>query len=111
MVFVIPFVGLLGAKPKQHPPTFLLFALVSLVGIWLERYLEIVPSINGGAGPAVGVPGVRGALGVGGVWAPPGGWVSGRHPPLSPPLPGPTPGGRRPPGGGRGGPRAPPPRR
>src|SRR2546426_8031286 len=36
MVFVIPFVGLLGVKPKQHPPTFLLFALVSLTGIWLR---------------------------------------------------------------------------
>src|SRR2546425_5952583 len=109
MVFVIPFVGLLGAKPKQHPPTFLLFALVSLVGIWLERYLEIVPSINGGAGPAVGVPELGGALGVGGVWAPPGGLVSGRHPVPSPRPPAPPPGAPRPRGGGAGGPSAPPP--
>src|SRR5207237_1487987 len=50
LVFVIPFVGLLGVKPKRYPPTFLAFALISLVGIWLERYLEVVPSINGGAG-------------------------------------------------------------
>src|SRR5437016_4724551 len=56
LVFVIPFIGLLGVKPKRYPPTFLAFALISLVGIWLERYLEVVPSINGGAGPAIGVP-------------------------------------------------------
>jgi hypothetical protein len=56
LVFLLPFVGLLGAKPKQQPPTLLAFALVSLAGIWLERYLEIVPSINGGTGPALGLP-------------------------------------------------------
>src|SRR5439155_13562777 len=29
LVFVVPFIGLLGVKPKKHPPTFLLLALVS----------------------------------------------------------------------------------
>ncbi len=56
MVFLIPFVGLLGARPKKYPPTLLAFALVSVTGIWLERYLEIVPSVNHGAGPAIGLP-------------------------------------------------------
>src|SRR5256712_10675462 len=54
---VIPFVGLLGVKPKRSPPILLAFAVTSLVGIWLERYLEILPSVNGGAGPAPGGPG------------------------------------------------------
>src|SRR2546429_216820 len=53
--FVIPFVGLLGVRPKRYPPALVALALVSLAGIWLERYLEIVPSINGGAGPAIGL--------------------------------------------------------
>src|SRR5204863_2802161 len=55
MVFLIPFIGLLGVKPKTFSPTMVGFALVSLAGIWLERYLEIVPSINGGQGPVIGV--------------------------------------------------------
>src|SRR2546425_9243689 len=45
----------LGVKPKKYPPTFLAFASVSLIGLWLERYLEVVPSVNNGAGPAIGV--------------------------------------------------------
>src|SRR5207249_6203033 len=56
LVFVVPFLGLLGVRPKKYPPTFLGFVSVSLVGLWLERYLEVVPSINNGAGPAIGVP-------------------------------------------------------
>jgi hypothetical protein len=55
-VFLVPFVGLLGVKPKKYPPTLLAFACVSVVGIWLERYLEVVPSVNRGAGPAIGLP-------------------------------------------------------
>src|SRR2546425_3858570 len=65
LVFLAPFIGLLGVKPKRHPPTFVAFALASLVGIWLERYLEIVPSINGGAGPGVRRAGARVAPRVG----------------------------------------------
>src|SRR3989449_5252958 len=56
LVLVVPFVGLLGGKPKKSPPILLAFAVTSLVGIWLERYLEIVPSINARAGPALCVP-------------------------------------------------------
>src|SRR5213596_341557 len=83
MVFVIPFVGLLGVKPKQHPPTFLLFALVSLTGIWLERYLEIVPSINGGAGPALGLPELGVTALFGGLFLLSLGWFAARYPMLS----------------------------
>src|SRR5438552_14266991 len=67
LVFVIPFVGLLGVKPKKYAPTMVGFALVSLVGIWLERYLEVVPSINGGAGPAIGAPELGGTALFGGL--------------------------------------------
>jgi len=86
LVFVVPFIGLLGVKPKQHPPTLATFALVSLAGIWLERYLEIVPSINGGAGPALGLPEIGVALLFGGLFLLSLGWFGARYPMLSPRL-------------------------
>ncbi len=86
LVFLIPFVGLLGAKPKRNPSTFLAFALVSLVGIWLERYLEVVPSINGGGGPAIGVPEIGVTLLFGGLFLLALGWFAGRYPMISPRL-------------------------
>ena len=86
LVFLIPFVGLLGVKPKRYPPTFLAFALVSLVGIWLERYLEVVPSINGGAGPAIGVPEIGVTLFFGGLFLLSMGLFAARFPMISPRL-------------------------
>ena len=86
LVFVIPFIGLLGVKPKRYPPTFLAFALISLVGIWLERYLEVVPSINGGAGPAIGVPEIGVTLFFGGLFLLSMGLFAARYPMISPRL-------------------------
>ena len=86
LVFVIPFVGLLGARPKTFSPTLVGFAIVSLIGIWLERYLEIVPSINGGAGPAIGVPEIGCALLFGGLFFVSWAWFAGRYPAVSPRL-------------------------
>jgi hypothetical protein len=86
LVFVVPFVGLLGAKPKRYPPTLASFALVSLVGIWLERYLEVVPSINGGAGPALGLPELGVTLLFGGLFLLSFAWFGARYPMLSPRL-------------------------
>src|SRR5712691_5801117 len=86
LVLVIPFVGLLGAKPKKSPPILLAFAVTSLVGIWLERYLEIVPSINGGAGPALGLPEVGVSLLFGGLYLLAIGWFAARFPMISPRL-------------------------
>ncbi|HEU5260995.1 MAG TPA: hypothetical protein VFU41_06160 [Gemmatimonadales bacterium] len=86
LVFVIPFVGLLGVKPKRYPPTLFGFALISLVGIWLERYVEVVPSINGGAGPAIGVPEIGVTLLFSGLFAVAIGWFAGRYPMISPRL-------------------------
>jgi hypothetical protein len=86
LVFVIPFVGLLGVKPKKYTPTLVGFALVSLVGIWLERYLEVVPSINHGAGPAIGVPEIGTGLFFLGLFLLAWAWFAGRYPILSPRL-------------------------
>ena len=86
LVFVAPFIGLLGVKPKKYPPTFVLFSLVSLVGIWLERYLEVVPSINGGAGPALGAPELAATALFGGLFLLSIGWFGARYPMVSPRL-------------------------
>ncbi len=86
LVFVAPFIGLLGVRPKKHAPTFVVFALTSLAGIWLERYLEIVPSINRGAGPALGVPELGVTALFGGLFLLSLGWFGARYPMLSPRL-------------------------
>ena len=86
MVFLIPFIGLLGVKPKLFGPTMIGFALISLLGIWLERYYEIVPSVNHGSGPAIGLPEVGMALFFGGLFLLSWGWFAGRYPIISPRL-------------------------
>jgi len=45
LCFVIPFAGLLGRKAKMTPWILRFFATVILAGLWLERYLLVVPSI------------------------------------------------------------------
>jgi hypothetical protein len=55
-VFLIPFIGLLGVKPKKFKLTLGLFAAISLVAIWLERYLLVLPSVTRLPGPAFGMP-------------------------------------------------------
>lgn len=51
LCFVIPFAGLLGRKPKMTPWSLRLFTSVILVGLWLERYLMVVPSVHDGHPP------------------------------------------------------------
>lgn len=46
LAFVIPFFGLLSRAAKVYLPTFFAFALCSIVGIWLLRYLEVYPSLH-----------------------------------------------------------------
>jgi len=48
-VFVIPFFGLLGVAPKKSPRVLTLFGGVSLLALWLERYLLVYPSYYMGA--------------------------------------------------------------
>jgi hypothetical protein len=47
MVFVLPFFGLLGRHPKVTRFWMTLFALASLIGMWIVRYLEVYPSVYG----------------------------------------------------------------
>ncbi|HUP20893.1 MAG TPA: hypothetical protein VM778_13220 [Gemmatimonadota bacterium] len=44
-VFLIPFVGLLGARPKRTPATLTAFATTSLIGIWLFHMLLVAPGV------------------------------------------------------------------
>jgi hypothetical protein len=46
-VFVLPFFGLMSRAAKLFKPTLVLFTAVSLIGIWLVRYLEVYPSRYG----------------------------------------------------------------
>jgi len=55
-MFVIPFFGLLGVAPKKVRVTMGFFALVSLVSLWIERYLLVMPSVTPLPGPVFGVP-------------------------------------------------------
>jgi hypothetical protein len=54
-MFVIPFFGLLGVAPKKSRLTLGFFATVSLVALWLERYLLVLPSVTPLPGPTFGV--------------------------------------------------------
>jgi hypothetical protein len=50
-MFIIPFFGLLGVRPKKSKLFFGFFATVSLVALWLERYLLVMPSVSVLPGP------------------------------------------------------------
>jgi hypothetical protein len=45
LCFVVPFAGLIGRKAKMKPVLLATFATVILVGLWLERYGLIAPSL------------------------------------------------------------------
>ena len=45
LMFVVPFFGLLSRAAKIYTPTMTLFALCSIIGLWMQRYVEIYPSI------------------------------------------------------------------
>ena len=47
LAFVLPFFGLISKAAKVYLPTFVLFAVCSLLGIYLHRYIEVYPSIYG----------------------------------------------------------------
>ncbi|MFZ5624422.1 MAG: hypothetical protein ACOY71_08310 [Gemmatimonadota bacterium] len=55
-MFIIPFIGLLGAAAKKNPVTLGLFTAVSLFTLWVERYLMVMPSVTHEPGPVFGLP-------------------------------------------------------
>lgn len=55
-MFVIPFWGFLFVAAKKSPLILGFFATVSLVSLWLERYLLVTPSVTELSGPVFGLP-------------------------------------------------------
>ena len=55
-MFLIPFWGLLFVAAKKSPFVLGLFATISLVALWLERYLLVTPSVTEAHGPVFGLP-------------------------------------------------------
>ncbi len=47
LTFVAPFFGLMSRAAKVYKPTFVIFAVSSLLGAWLCRYIEVYPSLYG----------------------------------------------------------------
>ena len=70
LVFFVPFFGLLSRAAKVYRPTLALFTIISLVGMWLVRYLEVYPSLYGEA-PSLpfGLWEIGITLGYVGIWA------------------------------------------
>jgi len=46
LCFLVPFIGLMGRKPKMKPGLLSFFASVALLGLWLERYGMLAPSLH-----------------------------------------------------------------
>jgi Ni/Fe-hydrogenase subunit HybB-like protein len=85
-LFILPFIGLLGVSPKKFKPTMALFAVISLVALWLERYLLVLPSVTHEVGPRFGMPELGPTLLMGGLFLL-AYWVfSQRYPMVSPRL-------------------------
>jgi hypothetical protein len=45
LCFLVPFWGLIGIAPKKSPSILTTFALISLLGLWIDRYVLTVPSV------------------------------------------------------------------
>jgi Ni/Fe-hydrogenase subunit HybB-like protein len=46
MIFLIPFFGLMNKATKANPTWLGLFALIVMAGVWLERHLLVMPSLE-----------------------------------------------------------------
>ena len=55
-MFIIPFWGFLFVKAKKSPFMLSFVAIISLVALWVERYLLVTPSVTTEAGPVFGLP-------------------------------------------------------
>jgi hypothetical protein len=46
MIFLLPFLGLMNKTTKSSPFWMIVFTLMIMSGVWLERHLLIMPSLN-----------------------------------------------------------------
>ena len=54
--FAIPFVVLLNRKVKMKPPAMVALSIIILVGMWMERFLLVAPSLWQGEHIPFGIP-------------------------------------------------------
>jgi Ni/Fe-hydrogenase subunit HybB-like protein len=64
LCFVIPFALLLGSRGKASARALAIAAVAQLLGVWLERYLLVVPSLSPTGAPPFDLCGVLVALGL-----------------------------------------------
>ncbi len=46
LIFVIPFLGMLNKTSKTNPALLFTFTCIVLVGVWIERHVLVMPSLN-----------------------------------------------------------------
>lgn len=85
-MFLVPFAGLIGEAPKKNRFTLGLFALVSLLALFLERYLLIMPSIAEHNGPRLGLAEAGPTLAFLGLFLVTYAWFARTFPMISPRL-------------------------
>ncbi len=68
LIFGLPFVFLLGRKPKMNSAWLAFVAGLILVGFWIERYNLVVPSVWEGEGVPLGWPELTISLGFVGIF-------------------------------------------
>jgi Ni/Fe-hydrogenase subunit HybB-like protein len=87
LVFIVPFWGLMGVVPKQTPAILGTFAVISLAGLWLDRWVFVMPSILQTAPRApLGWPELLVTAGFAGLWGLSHVWFARTFPIVSPRL-------------------------
>ncbi len=89
LVFIVPFWGLIGVAPKKTPSIFATFAVISLLGLWVDRYVFVTPSVmqeTANHTLPLGWQEVLVTLGFGGAWSLCYLWFQARFPMVSPTL-------------------------
>jgi hypothetical protein len=89
LVFLVPFWGLISVAGKKTPGALATFATISLLGIWVDRYVLTVPSIvqeTADHGLLLGWQELLVTLGFAGVWGLSYLWFHVRFPIISPTL-------------------------
>ncbi len=46
LIFVIPFLGMLNKTSKTNPMLLATFSVIAMIGVWLERHVLVMPSLN-----------------------------------------------------------------
>lgn len=89
LVFLVPFWGLISVPGKKTPGALATFAVISLLGLWVDRYVLTVPSIvqeTPGNVLPLGLPEVVVTVGFFGMWALAYLWFAARFPIVSPTI-------------------------